>query len=177
MLGRGHAERLVPMIAGLPDQGRADRIAVSLGPGSFTGARIGLAAARALALAWEVPALGYPTLALIAAAARQQAGEQPLSVCTTGGHGQWFLQPFDEQGLPKGDLASLEPDAAIAACREDLVAGSQAEALVAARGFGTAIAQWPDASCFALLPPQLLEPALRPIYGRAPDARLPGEVR
>jgi tRNA threonylcarbamoyl adenosine modification protein YeaZ len=177
MLGRGHAERLVPMIAGLPDQGRADRIAVSLGPGSFTGARIGLAAARALALAWEVPALGYPTLALIAAAARQQAGEQPLSVCTTGGHGQWFLQPFDEQGLPKGDLASLEPDAAIAACRDDLVAGSQAEALVAARGFGSAITQWPDARCFALLPPQLLEPALRPIYGRAPDARLPGEVR
>ena len=52
VLGRGHAERLVPMIAELPDKGRAQRILVSLGPGSFTGVRIGLAVARALGIAW-----------------------------------------------------------------------------------------------------------------------------
>uniref|UniRef100_UPI00359301A6 tRNA (adenosine(37)-N6)-threonylcarbamoyltransferase complex dimerization subunit type 1 TsaB n=1 Tax=Blastomonas sp. TaxID=1909299 RepID=UPI00359301A6 len=52
VLGRGHAERLIPMIAALPERGRADTILVNCGPGSFTGVRVGLAAARALALAW-----------------------------------------------------------------------------------------------------------------------------
>jgi tRNA threonylcarbamoyl adenosine modification protein YeaZ len=67
VIGRGHAERLVPMIAELPERGRAERVAVSLGPGSFTGVRIGLAAARALGLAWQAKVVGYPTLALVAA--------------------------------------------------------------------------------------------------------------
>src|SRR5687768_17200227 len=71
IIGRGHAERLVPMIAELPDKGRAGRVVVSLGPGSFTGVRIGLAAARALGLAWRAQVLGYPTLALVAARAWQ----------------------------------------------------------------------------------------------------------
>jgi tRNA threonylcarbamoyl adenosine modification protein YeaZ len=75
MLGRGHAEALVPMIAGLPGRGRADRIVVGLGPGSFTGVRIGLAAARALALAWQVPVLAYPTLALVAGGAAGAGGD------------------------------------------------------------------------------------------------------
>ncbi len=72
LLHRGHAERLVPMIAELPGKGRADRILVSLGPGSFTGVRIGLAAARALGLAWGSEVLGYPTLALVAAMAQAE---------------------------------------------------------------------------------------------------------
>ena len=70
VLGRGHAEQLVPMIAALPGKGRAGRIAVALGPGSFTGLRVGIAAARALGLAWKAEVLGYPSLALSAAMAR-----------------------------------------------------------------------------------------------------------
>lgn len=174
MLGRGHAELLVPMIADLPLRGRAERIAVALGPGSFTGVRVGLAAARALALAWNVPLIGYPTLALIAAQAQSVHGAQQVSVVTTGGHGEWFVQQFDEAGLPMTDLASLPPAAACGTVSSALVAGSQAEALVARRGSGTAAPCWPDARSFPLMPSALLTASTAPLYGRAPDARLPG---
>lgn len=173
LLGRGHAEALVPMIAALPDKGRADRIAVALGPGSFTGVRVGLAAARALALAWQCELVGYPSLALVAAMAQDQAGTQPCTVAMTGGHGEWFVQSFAADGLLLGDLASLNPDAAAASSSIDLVAGTQAEALVTRRGTGLALPLHPDARSFGLLPAVLIGPADQPLYGRAPDARLP----
>jgi tRNA threonylcarbamoyladenosine biosynthesis protein TsaB len=173
ILGRGHAEQLVPMIAALPGKGKAARIAVALGPGSFTGVRVGLAAARALAYAWGAELTGYPTLALIAAMARAQCGPQSLAVATTGGHGEWFVQRFAADGTPLTPLASLTPAEAAAATGEALVAGNQAAALVALRGSGEAIALLPDARALPLLPPSAFTPAVQPIYGRAPDARLP----
>jgi tRNA threonylcarbamoyl adenosine modification protein YeaZ len=180
VLGRGHAEHLVPMIAALPERGRADRIAVSRGPGSFTGVRIGLAAARALALAWQAELVGYPTLALIAAMAREQAGAQghgqPVTVAMTGGHGEWFVQEFGTDGLPAGELASRRPEDAARIAAAELVGGTQAEALVALRGTGAALALLPDARCFPLIPEALVGSELSPLYGRPPDARLP-EVR
>jgi len=180
MLGRGHAEALVPMIARLPAKGRAARILVGLGPGSFTGVRIGLAAARALALAWGAEVCGYPTLALIAAMARMQAGgatgepagAQPVLVATTGGHGEWFVQGFDASGAAAGPLASLTPEAA-ARRAGALVAGSQAEALVGRRGSGVALPLWPDARAAMALPAEVLTHDLTPLYGRAPDAQPP----
>src|SRR5207253_8671379 len=112
VIGRGHAERLVPMIARLPEKGRAERIAVSLGPGSFTGVRIGLAAARALGLAWQAQVVGYPTLALVAAMA-QAKRDEPVTVCMTGGHGEWFVQDFGVGLVPEMDAASLSPAQAV----------------------------------------------------------------
>ena len=111
LLGRGHAEELIPMIAALPDKGRARRILVSLGPGSFTGVRIGIAAARALGFAWGSPVIGYPTLALIAAMAQAQHPAN-TTVCMNGGHGEWFVQNFGRDGAQMNEFASLSPEQA-----------------------------------------------------------------
>ena len=173
-LGRGHAERLVPMIAELPGRGRADRIAVARGPGSFTGVRIGIAAARALALAWGADLAGYPSLALIAAQALE--GEaRAVSVAMAGGHGEIFVQNFGADGLPQTQLASLAPDSAADALSHPLVAGSKAAELAELRGSGTALPILPDARAVPLLPAALIGPDVSPLYGRGPDARLPGQ--
>ncbi len=173
VIGRGHAERLVPMIAELPDKGRAGRIVVSLGPGSFTGVRIGLAAARALGLAWRAEVVGYPTLALVAAMARA-TDPGPVTVCMTGGHGEWFVQDFTADGLPERALASVKPQDAHKYAHHAVVAGSQAKASAAFEGPGQVLLDLlPDARAFPLFPHSLLTADLAPIYGRPPDARLP----
>jgi len=174
-IGRGHAERLVPMIAELPGRGRAERILVSLGPGSFTGTRIGLATARALGIAWGSQVSGFPTLALVAATARSghDADGSELLVAMSGGHGEFFVQPFDARGLPLADHASLAPDRAARFSDTPTVAGSKAEELVALRGSGQALNLLPDARYASALPASLLTDRLAPIYGRPPDAKLP----
>lgn len=173
VIGRGHAERLVPMIAELPGKGRADRVIVSLGPGSFTGVRIGLAAARALGLAWQAEVLGYPTLALVAAMAREEH-PGPVTVCMTGGHGEWFVQDFGADGLPESEVRSLAPAQAALDPRHTVIAGSQAKALEGGAG-GTALDILPDARRYQRLPEAVLTRDLAPLYGRPPDARLPGQ--
>jgi tRNA threonylcarbamoyladenosine biosynthesis protein TsaB len=174
VIGRGHAEQLVPMIAELPGKGRAQRIVVSLGPGSFTGVRIGLAAARALGLAWRVEVLGYPTLALVAAMARERH-PGATTVCMSGGHGEWFVQDFGADGLPERPLSSQAPEEARHGDHHSVVAGSKAEDLLQFEGRGAvALDILPDARKFPLLPAALLDSALTPLYGRPPDARLPG---
>jgi tRNA threonylcarbamoyl adenosine modification protein YeaZ len=173
VIGRGHAEALVPMIAALPDKGRADRILVSLGPGSFTGVRIGLATARALGFAWGAEVLGYPTLALIAAMARRDHPPAAVTVCMNGGHGQWFVGDYDEHGLPQGATVSLPPEATLDRMSHVLVAGNRAAEWATQRPDGarlTTLSLLPDAADVLAIPPQLFSRNLAPAYGRGPDA-------
>lgn len=173
VLGRGHAEHLVPFIAELPGKGRADAIRVSLGPGSFTGVRIGLAAARALGLAWQARVQGYPTLALVAATAQAQV-PGPVSVCMSGGHGEWFVQDYAADGTPEDALSAIAPEASRGRWNHSIIAGNRAEEKAALEGPGhRALDLLPDARLVSRLPEALLTHDLTPIYGRGPDARLP----
>ncbi len=170
VIGRGHAEALVPMIAALPDKGRSERILVSLGPGSFTGVRIGLATARALGLAWRAQVLGYPTLALIAANVQATRPREAVTVCMNGGHGEWFVGDFDAGGLPQGNILSLTPQAALAHPGHRLVAGNRAAQWAAQRTGCEPLTLLPDAAQALAVPGALLTRDLAPIYGRGPDA-------
>jgi tRNA threonylcarbamoyl adenosine modification protein YeaZ len=172
MVGRGHAERLVPMIAALLGGRRPDAILVDCGPGSFTGVRVGVAAAHGLRIGWGVPLSGYSSMSLLAAAEREPG--EPLGVALLAGHGEIFVQSFgDDPFRPLDALRSLAPDEAAAAVGAPRVIGSGAAALVAARGWGEAREAWPRAGDVRLLPPALCGLPPRPIYGRAPDAVLP----
>lgn len=175
LVGRGHAERLIPMIAGLPDRGRAGHVLVDCGPGSFTGVRVGLAAARAFGLAWGAEVRGYSSLALIAAQAfAAEIEDDTLTVAIIGGHGEYFVQRFERHAMrPITPLASLRPDEAAAFCASDPIVGSGAEAMRAHGATGRGLAISPDARGTVLLPTDLASLPPRPIYGRAPDARLP----
>ena len=173
LVGRGHAERLIPMIAALPDGGRAARILVDCGPGSFTGVRVGLAAARALGFAWQAPVAGFSSLALIAAGS-WPANHSDLAAAIIGGHGEYFVQLF--QGPPMRPLAapaSLPPADAARLYGARPIVGSGGAALVAAGAAGPALPGEADARNVRLLPAELTALPPVPRYGRAPDARLP----
>ncbi len=170
LVGRGHAERLVPMVAELLDGRVPDSVLVDCGPGSFTGLRVGLAAAQGLAIGWAVPLAGYSAPALLAAMADRP--RDPVAAAIQGGHGELFVQSFAGASLePTDDLRSLPPEAAAALVRPELVVGSGAGQLVAARGWGEALDLLPRAAAAWRLPLPLRSLIARPIYGRAPDAR------
>lgn len=168
VVGRGHAERLVPMIEELLAGRRPDAILVDCGPGSFTGVRVGLAAAHGLAIGWGAPLTGYSSMAVLAVA----TGVAEIAVAVQGGHGEIFVQSYAGDPLAPFDaLRSLSPDAAAAAIGLPFVVGSGAEALVAARGHGEWTGALPRAADAARLPLALRSLPPRPIYGRAPDAK------
>jgi tRNA threonylcarbamoyladenosine biosynthesis protein TsaB len=118
MIGRGHAERLLPLIeerlaaAGL-SYADLTRIAVTTGPGTFTGLRIGLAVARGLALQGNLPCVGLTGLQVLAASANSLACASPVYAVIAGRAGQAFVQKFaSDRFLDSVDaVANLDMDA------------------------------------------------------------------
>ena len=171
MIGRGHAERLVPMIGELLEGRKAERILVGLGPGSFTGIRVAIAAAHGLAIGWGAKLLGMSSLALLVAGVARK-GE--IAAAVIGGHGELFVQQFDAMtATPTTDLRNLVPAEAARFATAELVVGSGASQLVESRGWGKAEGAWPSAANTLDLPEQLRGLPPKPVYARAPDARMP----
>lgn len=100
---RGHAEALIPILASVVQQSRLsyaqfDRIAVSVGPGSFTGLRVGIAAARGIALATGKPVVGITTLEALAAPYLAADPATPVAAAIDGRHRHVYFQLFGAGG-------------------------------------------------------------------------------
>jgi len=168
VLDRGHAERLAPMIAEMLGGHVPASILVGVGPGSFTGLRIGVACAHGMAVGWDIPIHGMDSLALIAAGA---PGDGPVAVAVAGGHGELFVAQYRRPRIkPMGRVANLSPALAAGSIDAPLVVGNGAAALVAERGSGNALDLLPSAANALALPVSLRTLAPSPIYARPPDA-------
>ena len=165
MIGRGHSERLVPMLDEMLAGRKASHILVGVGPGSFTGIRVGIAAAQGLAIAWDCDLQGMSSIALLAAGA-EAAGK--VAAAVDGGHGELFVQQF----RPAGDLLNLPPAEAARRIDADLVVGPASKILVDARGSGRAEEVWPSARNALRLATEYRSLPPKPVYARAPDARV-----
>ncbi len=170
-IGRGHAEKLIPAIAQLPDRGKADKILVNCGPGSFTGVRIGISAAKALALAWDAEIQGYSCLTLVAAQAQSQfKAPQPVCVAMLAGHGEYFVQNFSGTGEPLNPFATLPPDRAANQVQAAVIAGTAAAELAGIVGVDNYYTILPNASQISLVASEMKTLSVKPVYGRNPDA-------
>ena len=177
IIARGHAERLVPLVAELMAEAgvrRADRIIVDVGPGSFTGIRVGLAAAKAFGLAWKAPVEGCTSTALVAAGVFADHPEiDRLYVAFDASRGEVYGQAFDRAGA-LGEVAALAPDAAAAAARGMTVAGSGVPLLAAVNpALATIDRPWPRAADARHLAGAARTDTVRPLYIRPPDAKVP----
>ena len=195
---RGHAEALMPLVARVMHQAdmrfaALDRIAVTTGPGSFTGLRVGIAAARGIALSIGKPAFGVTTLASFAAPHIAHDDKTGVAVAIDARHQHVYLQVFGPGGrtLVSPRIASLAEAVRAAAIGPVRIVGTAAQLLAAA---------WPERAPPPLLVEEHRAPDIvwvgrlavatdpnaappKPLYLRAPDAqpqdaaRLPRRMR
>ncbi|HSM96514.1 MAG TPA: tRNA (adenosine(37)-N6)-threonylcarbamoyltransferase complex dimerization subunit type 1 TsaB [Rhizomicrobium sp.] len=187
---RGHAEALAPMVEDAMRSSSVtfadlDRLAVTTGPGTFTGQRVGLAFMRGLRVALKRPLIGVTTLEAMCAAAQDETRLEFAAAVHDARRGEAYLAVASRDGLliaPEilllDDVArriaeAIPPGAAVAIC--GTAAETVATKLKQARV--TSIRQ-PDALWVARLALSALEPsgAPHPLYLRAPDAKLPASA-
>jgi tRNA threonylcarbamoyladenosine biosynthesis protein TsaB len=179
-IGRGHAERMMAVIdAALGEAGigfdAIGRIAVTVGPGSFTGIRVGVATARGLALALSVPAVGVTTLQAIAASV--EGGERPVMAVLDARRGEVFGAVYGADGGEIEPPQALLPEDAARLTDRHVASliGSGAE-LVAAEGAGLRVLSTPAAPAIGdvarLGAAATLGAPPAPLYLRSPDAKV-----
>lgn len=177
---RGHQERLAPMAqavmaeAGLPFA-RLDRIAATVGPGSFTGLRVGVAFAKGLASALAIPAVGVGALEALAASAPGLT-----AAVIDARRDQIYLQIFEAgEALTAPDVlpiaAAVARLAKLARGRPLSLVGSGAPLLADATPDARVLSpEGCDARLVASIAAGRVPTPIRPLYLRAPDAKLPG---
>jgi tRNA threonylcarbamoyladenosine biosynthesis protein TsaB len=149
------------------------RIAVSTGPGAFTGVRVGLAFAKGLALALKVPLLGFTTLECLMAQAQVARPDASYAAVIDARRNEWYAQGMSAFGPQVMTADGVR--AAIDQMKRPLVVVGSGAAIIAARDVEVLAIQTVDARELARLALQA-EPASHPpvpCYLRAPDARLP----
>ena len=182
---RGHAEALIPLIARVMKRSNIifrdlGRIAVTTGPGSFTGVRVGLAAARGFGVATGVPVVGVSTLSVYAAPYLASNGKSPVVAAIDARHEHVFLQVFGPGGqtVVSPRLARLSEAIGAASGAPAYLVGSAARAIAdglpksAATPRAVDPREAPDIVWVAQIgavAPQAQSPA-NPQYLRAPDA-------
>lgn len=182
---RGHAERLAPMVDEAMKSANAefaalDRLAVTTGPGTFTGQRVGLAFMRGLRLALRIPLIGVTTLEAIATAAMAQTGLSRAAAIHDARRDEAYLLLKDGDAivLPPVVMPFADAVARIKAFGPCVLAGTGAAQAQETLGDGFALShiRQPDALWVARLAQALPAPdqAPGPLYLRAPDAKLPG---
>ncbi|MGH6779280.1 MAG: tRNA (adenosine(37)-N6)-threonylcarbamoyltransferase complex dimerization subunit type 1 TsaB [Bradyrhizobium sp.] len=183
---RGHAEALMPMIARVMKDAALpfatlDRIAVTTGPGSFTGLRVGLSAARGIALAADRPVAGLTTLSAYAAPLLSENAGHPIVSAIDARHDQVYFQVVGGDGTPliEPKVASVAEAVEASQSGEPHLVGNAARILAdrwpgdAAPPCSVDVQAAPDISWVAWLG-AATDPALapaRPFYLRPPDAK------
>jgi tRNA threonylcarbamoyladenosine biosynthesis protein TsaB len=187
-MDRGQSERLLPMIEEVmreagQDYSGLEAIAVTVGPGGFTGVRIGLATARGLALAWDLPLIGATCFEVIASGVpAEERKHRTLVVLLDAKRRDLYVQAFAPTGAPAGAPVALLPDAIAGALPEGplVLAGDglpQAEAALRDAGRDLRLSSAPtlvDSARLAALAaarglPHDSATGPRPLYIRPPD--------
>ncbi|MDF3061904.1 MAG: tsaB [Microvirga sp.] len=189
VMERGHAEALLPLVDRVVSKAEGgfsglDRVAVTVGPGSYTGLRVGIAAARAIGLAAHVPVVGVTTLSALLAALIADDNRRVLAAAIDARHGQVYFQSIAPggQSIVAPTLVRVREAARLIGSGPTAIVGSGAGA-VAAETAGVEVAvqakSFPDILWVARLglvaDPSTALP--KPLYLRGPDAKPQDQAR